>query len=294
MSLIQHMTSIWVASFILNVKCTQVTCPLLGPGAPGSKESSRSLPWTVACWGTDVLSSFPSSHPLPGVRWVEMVIWLGNEVSNFTLLSTAGLFPSLLQNQDAAHSLYCDHSECGIYYSPHCPSNQTEKSRLQDHKSGKIGKCSLSPSCSVFPITCSSLEDESFLFLVDTNVGGTALVLNKRPEPSSLSNLATCVPHTFLPKQGDHWQWTVQRFTKIRVLDDVQHSTGAKTDTEGAPPQLSAYFAKVKTIPILINFLKSVLSHALWQTSRAQKTVTPGQKRWIRNKFSSYRNTTVC
>lgn len=127
----------------------------------------------------DVLSSFPSSHTLPGVRWVEMDIWLGTEVSNFTLLSTAGLFPSLLQNQDAAHSLYCDHSECGIYYSPRCPSNQTEKSRPQDHKSGKIGKCSLSPSCSVFPITCSGLEDESFPSLMGYKCGRNSFGLKQ-------------------------------------------------------------------------------------------------------------------
>lgn len=56
---------------------------------------------------------------------------------------------------------------------------------------------------------------------------------------------------------------TVQRFTKIWALDNVQHSTATKTDTEGDPPQLSAYFAKVKTFPILVNSLKSVLSHAL-------------------------------
>lgn len=123
------------------------------------------------------------------------------------MLSTAGLFPSLLQNQDAAHSLYCDHSECGIYYSQRCPSNQTEKSRLSRPQVSKNWNVfSISPSCSVFPITCSSLEDESFLSLMDTNVGGTALVLKKRPEPTSLSNLATCVAHTFLPKWKEQFK----------------------------------------------------------------------------------------
>lgn len=108
MSLIQNMTSIWVASFILNVKRRNAHKSLALCWAHVRQAGKSAHEAHLERWPAgvlDVLSSFPSSHTLPGVRWAEMDIWLGTEVSNFTLLSTAGLFPSLLQNQDAAHSL---------------------------------------------------------------------------------------------------------------------------------------------------------------------------------------------
>lgn len=83
---------------------------------------------------------------------------------------------------------------------------QIREKWLQYHSSRKTGKCSISPSCSVFPITCSSLEDESFPSLTDANVGRGALLLNKRVElnsPSLILLYVWLLPS--FPSGGNHW-----------------------------------------------------------------------------------------
>ena len=77
MSFIQNMTSLWVALFILNMKGRDAHKSLALCWAPvhqAGKGSHEAHPERWPAGAPDVLSSFPSSYTLPGVRWVEMDI----------------------------------------------------------------------------------------------------------------------------------------------------------------------------------------------------------------------------
>lgn len=81
---------------------------------------------------------------------------------------------------------------------------QTEKAGFNITAQEKLDKCSIAPSCSVFPRICSSLENKSFPSQTDAKVGGRALFLNWRLEMNSLSlSFLSVWPPSFM-NGGNH------------------------------------------------------------------------------------------
>ena len=74
-------------------------------------------------------------------------------------------------------------------------------------------------------------------------------------------------------------------------LQKMLKTAQRQRDTEGVQLQLSAYFAKVKTICILVNILVCSTTSTVTNFP-CPKIMTLRQQRWVRNKFPSYRNTT--